>query len=161
MNADSQSMLKSLSEYSQQLECRREVLSELADIGNRMTATAREGAIPTLEEILEKRQETIERLERVLLQTRDLEVLIADAARLTSHPNAEVAKAAKELIRSADDVAEVVENILQTQQECERVLLDSIITLKSEQQTIGKSKKLAGVYKNNFCETPRFIDSTQ
>ena len=161
MNANPEELTSRLAEYTSQLQCRRDALAALDQVGEELRGKIAASAFSSLPEVLERRQALIERLERVISQTKDLDDLASDVSRLTSHPSIEVADAANALSRSFAEAAAAAGSVLRTQQECERILADSLVVAKRQQRRASDGRRAASRYGSGKTIQPRFLDSKQ
>ena len=162
IHADAEDLAVRLVEYSGQLACRREVLAELAEVGDELKSKIELGATSSLAEILDRREAVLRRLEQVLVQTKDVEKMVEKALRMTDRQSVEAAAAADTILASADEMAEAAQGILRNQQECEAILRNSLGIIREQQRQITRVRNINSAYKGRVGDDdPRFLDSTR
>ena len=161
IDANAEELAERLQEYAGQLSRRREVLEEIAGIGDEMTGRLRTGVFSCLPELLDRRGLALQRLERVLLQNRDVEQALEEASRLTDHPSAAISQSASALTDAGRECAAAVANIMQSQAECEEILCGAVGAERSRLKQAKQAKRFAATYPDLRGNTPRFLDSKQ
>ena len=161
IDASVEELAESLGEYAGQLSRRREVLEELAGIGHELTGRLRNGAFSGLPELLDRRGLVLQRLERVLSQTRDVDRALEAASGLTYHPTAAIAESASALTEAGLECAAAVATILQCQAECEEILSGAVGAERNRLKQAKQASRFADTYHGHRGTAPRFLDSKQ
>ena len=161
IHADVKDLVSRFEEYSRQLACRREVLAQLAEVGEDLKAGVEAGTPSSLAEILDRRRSVLQRLEQVLAQTKDVDKMVEKTSQLTNQQYAEAPEAANEILASAGEMAEAAKGILRNQKECEEILRNSLGIVRKQRRQITRTRNINSAYNGRVYNDPRFLDSSR